>query len=227
MTYIVPNKSIYYIHIPKSGGSTEYHKLEDYDEFQVVPEGKHAFYDSKYEEYDTIYTHVRNPHNRLLSMYLFQYELQFMPDKFVSQARFLYTRKILRERSDMRTDHTIKKLLLNGYPEPIDKWIGEKARPFISNPSPDNYCKWLLLIRKLVNENIREHKYPLHALKFRPFVLQSQWLSDQVTIKKIEDETERENITTKLPGHEDQPYLDAAKDLIEEIYKEDFNDFGY
>ena len=46
-------------------------------------------------------------------------------------------------------------------------------------------------------------------------------------MKKIEDEKTVSNITSRMPNHEDQPYLDAAKNLIEEYYYEDFNDFGY
>ena len=88
MTYIVPKK-VYYIHIPKSGGTTEKYKLKQMfgEDLIEVPTGKHSPYDEQYADYDCIYTHVRNPHNRLLSLYLFCHELDFMPKKFISKER--------------------------------------------------------------------------------------------------------------------------------------------
>ena len=213
MTYIVPYKKIYYIHIPKSGGTSEYDNLAKDYHVQTVPTGKHSPYSEEYEDYECIYTHVRNPHTRMLSQYLFQYEMRFMYEKFITKERQAFNAK----------EHIIPfaKWSTKIPPSPIDKRIMEKQTPLVQSPSPENYCRWLYTIRLILKELTTDN------FKYRPYSLQSEWLSDKVFVKKIEDEKTVSNITSRMPNHEDQPYLDAAKNLIEEYYYEDFNDFGY
>ena len=155
MTYIVPDNKIYYIHIPKSGGTSEYDNLAKEYLVETVPTGKHSPYDEKYSDYECVYTHVRNPHTRMLSQYLFQYEMRFMYDKFITKERQTFN----------NTEHLIPfaKWSMTTPPSALDKRIMEKQTPFVQTLSPDNYCRWLYIARLTLNELTTDN------FKYRPY----------------------------------------------------------
>ena len=216
MTYIVPKK-VYYIHIPKSGGTTEKYKLKQMfgEDLIEVPTGKHSPYDEQYADYDCIYTHVRNPHNRLLSLYLFCNELDFMPKKFISKERDEF----------LNTEHRLK-IHLNATKyiaeqSQFDKVMLHKLKQFHSTLSVENYVKWLNLVSK-ANNMMDEH------FEYRAYLQQHLWISDNVHVKKIEEEQgEILNKTTKMPDHNDDEYLEAGRSIIQKYYSEDLRRFGY
>ena len=216
MTYIVPKK-VYYIHIPKSGGTTEKYKLKQmYGEDLIeVPTGKHSPYDEQYADYDCIYTHVRNPHNRLLSLYLFCNELDFMPKKI-----------IIKERDEfLNTEHRLK-IHLNATKyiteqSQFDKVMLHKLKQLHSTLSVENYVKWLNLVSK-ANNMMDEH------FEYRAYLQQHLWISDNVHVKRIEDEEgEKLNETTRMTEHNDEEYLEAGRSTIQKYYSEDLRRFGY
>ena len=216
MTYIVPKK-VYYIHIPKSGGTTEKYKLKQmYGEDLIeVPTGKHSPYDEQYADYDCIYTHVRNPHNRLLSLYLFCNELDFMPKKFISKERDEF----------LNTEHRLK-IHLNATKyiteqSQFDKVMLHKLKQLHSTLSVENYVKWLNLVSK-ANNMMDEH------FEYRAYLQPHLWLSDNVHVKRIEDEEgEKLNETTRMTEHNDEEYLEAGRSTIQKYYSEDLRRFGY
>ena len=218
MTYIVPKK-VYYIHIPKTGGTTEkYSLIEKYgDEFQEVPTGKHSPYDEMYKDYDCIYTHVRNPHNRMLSMYLFYYELQYMPQKYISPDRIEF--QISEHKQTIGLNAT--ELFMKN-PSKFDKMLFNKLNILTKDPNTENYCRWLEIIGK-ANKEMDEY------FVYRPWLQQNLWIKSNVVAKKIEDENYdiHLNTTTRMPEHSDSEYIDAGKTLIEDLYKEDFDLFNY
>ena len=216
MTYIVPKK-VYYIHIPKSGGTTEKYKLKQMfgEDLIEVPTGKHSPYDEQYADYDCIYTHVRNPHNRLLSLYLFCNELDFMPKKFISKERDEF----------LNTEHRLK-IHLNATKyiaeqSQFDKVMLHKLKQFHSTLSVENYVKWLNLVSK-ANNMMDEH------FEYRAYLQQHLWISDNVKVLRIEDEEgEKLNETTRMAEHNDKEYLEAGRSTIEKYYSEDLRRFGY
>ncbi len=220
MTYIVPEK-VYYIHIPKTGGTTEKYKLIDLygDDLVEVPTGKHSPYDEKYAHYDCIYTHVRNPHTRMLSMYLFHFELNHMPEKHIDKERWNFL--------DTEFRWKISKVFGSNWKDisDFDKLIMQKMKPLHSNISPDNYVKWLELVGK-ANDRM-DPNFERNSI-VRPFIQQHLWISDNVHVKKIEDEEgEKLNQTSRMPEHNDDEYLEAGRSLIEQYYSEDLRRFGY
>ena len=217
MSYIVPHKKIYYIHIPKAGGTSEYFNLIDTfgtSKVQEVPEGKHSPYNRRYESYGTKYAHVRNPHNRMLSMFLFHHELQFMLDKYISTERQEFMKKhhklrISRDATKINTEQT-----------PFDRMMETKGQMFTQITTPENYIMWLEVVGKA-------NKMMDSQFAYRPYLQQNLYLNDDVSVRKIEDEETHKNITTKPDDYKERDYLDAGKDLVEIYYKEDFDKFGY
>ena len=62
----------------------------------------------------------------------------------------------------------------------------------------------------------------------RPFLQQHLWLSDNVHVKKIEDEEgEKLNQTSRMPEHNDDEYIEAGRSTIQQYYSEDLRRFGY
>lgn len=240
MTYIVPEK-VYYIHIPKTGGTTEKYKLKEMygNDLIQVPTGKHSPYDERYAHYDCIYTHVRNPHTRMLSMYLFHNELDHMPEKHIDKERWNFL--------DTEFRWYISRLLGAHWEDisDFDKLIMQKMKPLHSNISPDNYVKWLDLVGK-ANDKFAPPIIERQTSSFgqntmvRPFVQQYKWItwhkgeqhnwiSDKVHVKRIEDEEGdlKLNQTTRMPGHNDDEYIEAGRSLIQQYYSEDLRRFGY
>ena len=117
------------------------------DDLVEVPTGKHSPYDEKYAHYDCIYTHVRNPHTRMLSMYLFHFELNHMPEKHIDKERWNFL--------DTEFRWKISKVFGSNWKDisDFDKLIMQKMKPLHSNISPDNYVKWLELhVKKIEDE---------------------------------------------------------------------------
>ena len=64
--------------------------------------------------------------------------------------------------------------------------------------------------------------------EYRAYLQQHLWLSDNVHVKKIEDEEgEKYNQTTRMAGHDDEEYIEAGRSIIQEYYSEDLRRFGY
>jgi|TARA_B100001093_G_scaffold143388_1_gene135853 hypothetical protein len=216
MTYIVPKK-VYYIHIPKAGGTTEKYKLKELygNDMKEVTTGKHSPYDKQYADYDCIYTHVRNPHDRLLSIYLFWFELKFMPQKHITDKRIDFMQYEHKQRISQNFGHYM------GGMSKFDTMLYNKITPLIQDNNPENYYKWLDTVGKANDEMDCFFEY-------RPWLQQHLWLADNVFVKKIEDEGgEKLNITSRMPEHDDNDYLQIGKPLIEKYYKEDLERFGY
>ena len=96
-----------------------------------------------------------------------------------------------------------------------------KLKQLHNNISPDNYVKWLELVGKA--NNVMDQYF-----EFRPWLQQYLWLSDNVHVKKIEEEQgEILNKTTKMPDHNDDEYLEAGRSIIQKYYSEDLRRFGY
>ena len=92
------------------------------------------------------------------------------------------------------------------------------------------YIPLLIALTSCVDvvENDKANNLMDQYFEFRPWLQQYLWLTDNVHVKKIEEEQgEILNKTTKMPDHNDDEYLEAGRSIIQKYYSEDLRRFGY
>ena len=138
-----------------------------------------------------------------------------MPQKHITAERIDFTLYEHKQRISQNVGKYISEM------SKFDKMLLGKLNPLVQDINPENYYKWLDTVGKANDEMDCFFEY-------RPWLQQHLWLADNVFVKKIEDEGgEKLNITSRMPEHDDNDYLQIGKPLIEKYYSEDLERFGY